>query len=557
MYISRFMHFNTARFQNIFFVLLLIGIIVNMSGLFMIILEPDAAYYAGIAKSMALSNDFVNLKDMGTDWLDKPHFPFWLTALSYKLFGYSSFAYRVPAFLFWLCGLYYTWKFAKVLYTDIVAKVAVLIYISAFHLIVSNSDVRAEPFLTGMVIAAVYHFYKASETKAALSVHLIAGALFAAMALMTKGLFVLVPVVAGLVFHWVLKKEWQKLFQWRWLIALFLLFLFTLPELYCLYVQFDMHPEKAVFGTTKVSGIRFFLWDSQFGRFFNTGPYKGQGEVLFYAHTVLWAFLPWSLLLYAAHYTVIRKLFKKKENVKEFICFGAGLFTFLMFSLSSFQLPHYLNIVFPFYAVITAQWLVSLQRKRSIKVVNVIQIVMCCLILLLICLVLYLFGIKAWWIASAFVLLAAMLVFLFKKRMQPTALIISFFSSCILFLILNLLFYPALLQYQSGTKAANYMNSQMPNDSAGVFETRSYSFEFYMKKPVRYVSFEDLQRKAPTENVVLFITQENIDKILQKGYKVEVLNKFTHFHISQLNFKFINAATRDKETKQYILAKVQ
>lgn len=259
------MNFNHVRFQSSFSTLILIGIAVNASGLFMTILEPDAAYYAGIAKTMALSNDFINLKDMGFDWLDKPHFPFWVTALSYKLFGFSSFAYRLPAFLFWLCGLYYTWKFAKIFYTDVVAKTAVLLYISVFHLIVSNSDVRAEPFLTGMVIAAVYHFYKASEAKAILSFHLIIGALFTAMALMTKGLFTVVPIIGGLVLHWLLKKEWHKLFHWRWVVAFIFICIFTLPELYCLYVQFDLHPEKTVFGTTNVSGIRFFYGTASLG----------------------------------------------------------------------------------------------------------------------------------------------------------------------------------------------------------------------------------------------------------------------------------------------------
>ena len=35
--------------------------------------------------------------------------------------------------------------------------------------------------------------------------------------------------------------------------------IFILPELYCLYAQFDAHPEKMVFGQTGVSGLNFFL----------------------------------------------------------------------------------------------------------------------------------------------------------------------------------------------------------------------------------------------------------------------------------------------------------
>lgn len=67
-----------------------------------------------------------------------------------------------------------------------------------------------------------------------------------------------------------------------------ILLIFISPELICLYIQFDSHPEKIVFGNTHVSGIRFFFWDSQFGRFFNTGPIKGKGDPFFlYAHVIV------------------------------------------------------------------------------------------------------------------------------------------------------------------------------------------------------------------------------------------------------------------------------
>src|SRR5262249_55111305 len=69
------------------------------------------------------------------------------------------------------------------------------------------------------------------------------------------------------------------------------------PELYCLYAQFDAHPDKLVFGQTGVSGLRFFFWDSQFGRFLNTGPIRGHGTPWFFLHTTLWAFWPWSGVL--------------------------------------------------------------------------------------------------------------------------------------------------------------------------------------------------------------------------------------------------------------------
>jgi 4-amino-4-deoxy-L-arabinose transferase-like glycosyltransferase len=58
-----------------------IAVLVNFSGIFVPITGPDGTLYASIAKTMAQRNNFVDLFAYGKDWLDKPHFPFWIAAL--------------------------------------------------------------------------------------------------------------------------------------------------------------------------------------------------------------------------------------------------------------------------------------------------------------------------------------------------------------------------------------------------------------------------------------------------------------------------------------------
>src|SRR5882757_920348 len=166
--------------QKWFVRLLIPAILVNAGGLLITILEPDGALYAAIAKTIANTGDFVNLRVEGKDWLDKPHFPFWMATLSFRLFGLNGFAYKFPALLFWGAGAWYTYRLAWSIYGRPVAQLATLIYVSAAHLVISNNDVRAEPYLTGLVIGAVYHFYKAS--RASPGKHLIFGSLLAACA---------------------------------------------------------------------------------------------------------------------------------------------------------------------------------------------------------------------------------------------------------------------------------------------------------------------------------------------------------------------------------------
>jgi hypothetical protein len=73
--------------QKWFVRLLIPAILVNAGGLLIDILEPDGALYATIAKTIARSGDFINLYVDGKDWLDKPHFPFWMAALSFRFWA--------------------------------------------------------------------------------------------------------------------------------------------------------------------------------------------------------------------------------------------------------------------------------------------------------------------------------------------------------------------------------------------------------------------------------------------------------------------------------------
>ncbi|RZL19384.1 MAG: glycosyl transferase, partial [Pedobacter sp.] len=350
---------------------IVIAVLLNFTGLFVTIIGPDGALYASIAKTMVIRNNFAELFVDGRDWLDKPHFPFWMSAISFKLFGFQTWAYKLPAVLFSMMAAGYTYKLAKLFYTREIGLWAALILLTAQHLILSDMDVRAEPYLTGLIVGSVYHFFKSQDKK--WFWHLLIGSLWAACAVMTKGIFALIPVFGAIAISLMIMKNWKMLFNFRWLLAIVMVMVFIIPELWCLHLQFDTHPEKMVFGQTNVSGIRFFFWDSQFGRFFNTGPYKkAGGDPTFFIHTTLWAFLPWSVLLVFSIVDFIRDKSKRLRQ-EDWVCIcGAGL-ALLVLSASQFQLPHYVVIIFPFYAIITAQYLVRLNKIKEIKATNVIQ----------------------------------------------------------------------------------------------------------------------------------------------------------------------------------------
>jgi 4-amino-4-deoxy-L-arabinose transferase-like glycosyltransferase len=536
-----------------------LAILLNFSGLFIPILAPDGTLYAVIAKTMVQRNDYVQLFVHNADWLDKPHFPFWVTAFSFKLFGFTTWAYKLPGILFMLMGAWYTYKLAKELYNKQVALWSVLILLTSQHIILSNNDVRAEPYLTGLIIASVYHFYKAYIRNNFWQ--LVLASLFAACAIMTKGMFALVPIGGAIAGHLAITKQWKQLFNLRWLLAAVLILIFILPEIYCLYEQFDAHPEKLVFGIHGVSGIKFFFWDSQFGRFFNTGPIKGHGDPSFFVHTTLWAFLPWSLILFAAIWHFIKTGIKDVQK-REWLCISGALLTFLLFSASKFQLPHYLNIVFPFFAIITAQYLAGLQSEKTIKAIRGMQIVVVAVLLVVIAVLHYYFKpeVFSWHIALALCIWLGLLFILpgnfanadFRQTAFRT-LIVAFVVN----LYLNLSFYPSLLKYQAGSEAAVFINQHNTQKLPVVqsWEDANFPMEFYLNQPIIVVN-EDGTGKLSPPRFIFYGPASVVTSLAASGYKIERLATFERYWVSRLKPAFLNRATRSELTTKMEVVRV-
>jgi 4-amino-4-deoxy-L-arabinose transferase-like glycosyltransferase len=535
------------------------GILINATGLFNEILEPDGALYAFISKQICQHNDWINLYDKGLDWLDKPHLPFWLTAISFKLFGISAFTYKLPSFLCWMIGTIYIFRLTKLIYNKAVAQAAVLIYVTLLYVIIPNFDVRAEGFLTAFVIAAIYHIYKAHEVK--WFVHVLIASVFCALAMMTKGIFVLITISSGFLIYWLKTKQWNRFIQWRWYLLLALSFIFIFPELYALYVQFDLHPEKIIFGKTHVSGIRFFFWDSQFGRFVNNGPIKGNGDIFFFLHTTLWEFLPWTIVMIVAVFSLFKKRKESGQNDASWILGGSAFITFLLFSFSKFQLPHYIIIVFPQLAIITADYLLH-AKDNAVRKINVVQTVL----FLILCILIiglayfYIFQYTVW----LYVLLCGC-IFLFFLLSYRTDLA-NIFRKNILFAVLiacflNLFFYPSIMKYQAGMMAGKWLSEAYPGKDIFEYKVHFFSLEFYSNGKVYPLQNIDslLLIRNFNEGCLVFTTEKEWAgfRTSRPDLNTTVLKTFKYYHVTELSAGFLNHHTRDSVLQDFVVAQVK
>ena len=538
-----------------FYWLVLVGILVNASGLLLPVMEPDGALYATISKTMVLSGDYINLKVQGKDWLDKPHFPFWMTALSFRIFGMNAFAYKLPAFLFWLSGAYFIFAWTKKLYNVQSARLAVLIYLAVEHLLISNNDVRAEPYLTGLIVAATYFYYRTyKENK---WIFIIPGSLFLAAAVMTKGIFIAAIVASGFIAEWIFKKKWSEFRNPRWWLAIFLLILFITPELFCLYIQFDRHPEKLIYGHTHVSGIRFFFWDSQFGRFLNTGPIRGEGDLLFYTHTLIWSFLPWSVFVILLIVSRIKNIRQSTDSGTDYISPVIFVTGFIIFSLSQFQLPHYLNILYPFLSIMVSHFLINLNGPVYHKTISYTQNILYVLFFSFCIVLTVFFGLHPLFLICLVLLTVALVVYNFFPGNQLVNIFgRSFLAVLVASLFLNFLVYPEIFNYQSGMKAASFLKKNNQSEPVYTFSELipEFAFEFYSAQPVYLIKQSELYTLKG--NIRVFAPKIKIDSLRNEGFIIQDTLSFPHFHISKLNGTFLDSRTRARAIDSSMLATI-
>lgn len=536
-----------------------LAVAVNFSGLFVTIMEPDAGIYATVSKNMVLRNNYLELIFQNKDWLDKPHFPFWITAFFFKIFGINTWAYKLPGILFVMMGAWYTYRFALLHYNKTIALWAAFILLTTEHILISNNDVRAEPYLTGLIIAAIYYFSKSISKK--FGWNLVAACFFTGCAVMTKGPFSLFVIGAAVAGHLIINRNWKEIFHWKWLIAGVLTALFIAPELYSLWYQFDNHPEKLVHGKNGVSGINFFLWDGQFSRFADTGMLKEKKDHIFYLHTLLWAFLPWSLIMFTAVIQKIKNGRKKNElPQQEWFTLGGSLLTILLFSLTRFQLPYYTNIIFPLLAIITAAYINKIRETTS-GVFRIIQNVLTIIILVAVVLLQVFYTPSVWSIFSIIILgILFGVLLLLPGRLQWNKTLTAFCRAAIATLLLNFylnqFFYPDLLKYQSSTESAFYINKNYPGKTGVYVGLYSPAYEFYVNGTALHGEINPLTTSSPQISGLWYLTEEEFQQLKTSVTKYEVVKEFSHFNVTQLNLKFINKKTRSKELKRRYLVRM-
>jgi 4-amino-4-deoxy-L-arabinose transferase-like glycosyltransferase len=580
--------------KKIYFLLFfLLGIIYFLGFLFPL-MDLDATEYAMVALRMVKRHDFISIISRSVisfkeyDFLDKPHLSFWLEALSYQIFGFKDWAYRIPSVLFTLLGGFSTYQLGRKLYTLETGFISALIFFCAQAIILENHDARTDAILGGAVIFGVWQLYLYLDEKKWLNLFL--GVLGLVLGMATKGMISVIVSGAAIFFYLLYSRNWKVLSDFKWLLAVPLFFLMLSPVLYAYYVQFDLHPEKLIKGAYNVSGIKFLLWSQSFERYAGEGEYVQYPEFSFFFHTYLWAFLPWSVLSYISVFyrgwEWIKIRFQKIDSM-EFMTWGTSVSLFLLLSGMQYKMPHYINILFPFLSILLASFILRLSNQDMEKTIllnstlnsknhtnasklnhkkwnnaliwiqGVINLI---LLILVIVLNFYAFPITSLILGILFLVVTLSAFYFFLKAensvfrlVVPTSLVAIAVN-----LLINGNFYPKLLAYQSGNTLARYIEEKEINrENIYYFNTISRAFDFYTQKSIPEIDTSQLRKLVDAgKRIYIYIQDSQIPdlKRLKVSYTLE--KQVPNFRVTKLNIQFLNPVTRESSLQKTDLIRI-
>ena len=530
-----------------------------IAGLFVPVMNHNAAHHANIALHMYLTGDYINLIDQGRDYLDKPHLLFWLAALAYHIFGISSFGYKIFSFVFVVVGIYSTYRLGKIAYGEKTGMYSALILCSAFAFILSVNDVRMDAMVVSCIAFATWQLfaYFFQQNKWAL----LFGALGLALGFSTKGMVAIALPVMATAFYFIQQNKFKAVFSVKWIPLALITIVFLFPVFYSFYLQYDLHPEKIVRGRSGNSGLQFLLFGQSVQRYTGEGWGSRSSDPFYLIHTFMWAFLPWCFIAYIALFKNIREWFRIKFRLTDktdFAFTAVAFIIFLLVSFSRFKNAHYVNILFPYFSIVTAHFLLTVDR-RYLKSIFWLQLITSILFIgLIIVINTWFFPVTNWLIAiTAFFSLVLFIRTATNRKFDilSSAVWLSFAAMSFGYFLLNFNFYPKLLPYQSGHGLAKRIKEEKIDPRKIYYlqgGDKSYSMEFSLNTLVPVITVDSINNFP--KPVYLFAGKNYLDTLKKHGIVFDTLINVSHYNVSTIKYKFLNPATRIQTfSPQYII----
>lgn len=529
----------------IFFAISVLMLVTYFSGL-TIDVTRDAGKYATVAKEIFQNGNFINLTIHGEPYDQKPPLLFWLGALGFSLGGISNFWFKFPILIIVFFGFYSAYRLGRSLHSKRVGYLTTFFMTFSLVYVLYSMDIHTDTPLQAFVTFALWQLYEFIKTKK--NIHWILGFIAIGLAMLSKGpIGAAIPAFA-VIGHLLLKKNYKAFTDIRWYLGIIISLMVASPALAGLYNQFGLE------------GIKFFFWDNNIGRV--AGTYvQSTNDPIFYFHTLLYIFLPWSLLFFIAAYNELKTIITNKFQSEEYFTFTGIWIFFIILNISKNQLPNYIFIIIPLISVLSAKWTDIALRNRPdlLKVFSLTQIIIVILLWAGIALIsMFLFPYPKWHFGMLTVAALIITFFIYYKNQNYSVklLLPSGIVFAVLAFLLNTHVFPYMFSFQAPPAAARYFNEHSSKDDTLYnFKYPQYELFFYSEpQAIQLSNPESVLAAAGKKGNWLFTDEEGYEIIQYFNTKADTIIPYKHLYLNR-GSKFINPKTRDKVLRPMYLIK--
>jgi 4-amino-4-deoxy-L-arabinose transferase-like glycosyltransferase len=519
--------------------------------------DVDPAQYLDVAAWIHRSGDWLNLRDSLGPFINKPPLMMWLQAALMWVVGETDLVARMASLLFGAVLLVAIWGIGREL-KDSARGVTAATFAAcsvAFHSMVAEPKVDIA--LASMTAVSVLGFLRARRQPGWIWL----GWGGAALAVLSKGPVGL-AIVAVAIAPEGLRQVWgqgagpmhRRVLAVRPIRGLLLLAAITAP----FYVAL---------GKAQGSGsVEFLLWQQGFGRLLGQSGYSNDTTPLFFLHTALWAFAPFTPLLLHGLWRRARTLWAARalpadENR---IVLWWLLLPFIAISFATFKLPQYLYWLVAPAALLAAEELEHLsevtQRRHTwgqwglgLVLVGAAAV-----------------GTGLWpastgvrlgWVVIPLVIFV--LGALVSRRLAAPARLVTATAAATLgaFIWLHGFFEPVLLEYQPGREWGRIIRTEDPTGTVTPWQTGTYpmfSVGFYSGRRGVHTDAAEVRRMVDAkETSVALVTKGEYAALRQAGLEVEPVASLPSFPVSRLNAAFLMPSSRASTLTWHELVKLR
>jgi 4-amino-4-deoxy-L-arabinose transferase-like glycosyltransferase len=300
-------------------------------------------------------------------------------------------------------------------------------------------------------------------------------------------------------------------------------------------------------------GLRFYFIDNNIGRI--TGEVAGSNtDPLFYFYNLVWAFLPWTILLVVGIFLEIKSWTGTRSRDALRAAIPGSVFVLLVIlSIARGKAPNYMMVMTAPLSVVIAGWSdywLKLPGEKIRKLI-VSQALLLTAIFLFLLFAVFFFAENVYWLTILLIILSGVALYA-VYRLQDNSAVRIILASLIVTgtfnLFLNSVIIPQLFSYQGCRKVLTVFEENRKNgDRLYNFEVEQYELFFYSEDKVTDIdNWEDLYKTLESPGSWIYTNRIKYNDIMNMKYPVDTVYQIRQRGMNRITLEFLNPQTREE-----------